>query len=448
MGAERAAVDGREGRARHRGYLGLGIAAAEGFACLGATIWLAARSEQRGERARAQIAARYPGSDVRVGLCDLSDLESVRQFAELLGGETRRLDVLVNNAGTLARERTLSVDGIELTFATNVLGPFLLTNLLLPLLEQSKPARIINVSSGGMYTQRIHLDDLQMAHEEFDGPTAYARTKRAQVILTELWAERLRDRSVVVHAMHPGWADTPGLESSLPRFYALTKRLLRTPQEGADTILWLGAGARGARSSGGFWHDRRERPTHRVPCDQADIPGPRAAVGRMRTPQRLARNINPGRFRPIRRHLMAHYNASVDTSRPPDEMFAYLSDFSSTQEWDPGVIEAERLGDAPGQEGTEFRLLASFLHRKIPLTYRVVEYDPPSAVTFRGESSTVVSLDRITFEPSEIGTRITYDADLALKGPFKLADPLLALAFKRVGARALTGLHKTLRASH
>jgi carbon monoxide dehydrogenase subunit G len=145
---------------------------------------------------------------------------------------------------------------------------------------------------------------------------------------------------------------------------------------------------------------------------------------------------------------MAHYNASVDTARPPDEMFAYLSDFSRTQEWDPGVIEAERLGDAPVQEGTEFRLLASFLHRKIPLTYRIVEYDPPNAVTFRGESSTVVSLDRITFEPSESSTRITYDADLALKGPFKLADPLLALAFKRVGARALAGLHKTLGASH
>ena len=141
---------------------------------------------------------------------------------------------------------------------------------------------------------------------------------------------------------------------------------------------------------------------------------------------------------------MAHYNASVDTSRPPAEMFAYLSDFSSTQEWDPGVIEAERLGDAPVREGTEFRLLASFLHRKIPLTYRIVEYNPPSAVTFRGESSTVVSLDRITFEPSSGGTRITYDADLALKGALKLADPLLRVAFKRVGARALAGLRSTL----
>jgi carbon monoxide dehydrogenase subunit G len=142
---------------------------------------------------------------------------------------------------------------------------------------------------------------------------------------------------------------------------------------------------------------------------------------------------------------MAHYKASLDTPRPPEEMFAYLSDFSTTEEWDPGVIEAKRLGEEPVGEGSEFRLLASFLGRKTPLTYRIVEYDPPHAVTFRGESSTVVSLDRITFEPSGGGgTRITYDADLALKGALKLADPLLRVAFKRVGARALAGLRRTL----
>lgn len=143
---------------------------------------------------------------------------------------------------------------------------------------------------------------------------------------------------------------------------------------------------------------------------------------------------------------MAHYKASLHTPRQPAEMFAYLSDFSTTEEWDPGVIEAERLGVDPVREGTEFRLLVRFLGRKTPLTYRIVEYDPPSAVTFRGESSTVVSLDRITFEPSNGGTRITYDADLALKGALKLADPLLRIAFKRVGARALSGLRSTLEA--
>ncbi len=244
---------------------GLGLAAAEGFARLGAAVWLLARSEERGERARQEVVARSGNRDIQLGLCDLSDLKAVRAFAARFSADMSRLDVLVNNAGALLDERTLSPDGIEMTFATNVLGPFLLTNLLTPLLKKSAPARIVNVSSGGMYTQRIHVEDPQSARGEFDGATAYARSKRAQVILTEQWAQRLEGSGVVVHAMHPGWADTPGLESSLPRFYGATKWLLRTPQEGADTIVWLGAAPEPARCSGGFWHDRRERPTHRVP---------------------------------------------------------------------------------------------------------------------------------------------------------------------------------------
>ncbi len=141
---------------------------------------------------------------------------------------------------------------------------------------------------------------------------------------------------------------------------------------------------------------------------------------------------------------MAHYTASVETRRSPAETFAYLSDFSTTQEWDPGVVEAQRLGDAPIGEGTEFRLVADFLGRKAALTYRIVEFDPGKAVTLRGENTTVVSLDRIRFEPSDGGTRVTYDADLALKGPLRIADPLLALAFGRVGDRALEGLREAL----
>ncbi len=244
---------------------GLGLAAAEGFARLGATVWLVVRNEDGGERARAAIAERSGNHDVHVGLCDLSHLQSVTQFAERFAAQAERLDVLVNNAGVLPARRTLSPDGIELTFATNVLGPFLLTNLLLPLLERSAPARILSVSSGGMYTQRIRVDDLQNERGEFDGATAYARAKRAQVILTELWARRLEDRGVVVHSMHPGWVDTPGVASSLPRFYRVTRPLLRTPQQGADTIVWLGAADEPGRSTGLFWHDRRPRPTHLLP---------------------------------------------------------------------------------------------------------------------------------------------------------------------------------------
>lgn len=244
---------------------GLGLAAAEGFARLGAGVRLLARDRGRGERARERIAAASGNDAVAVELCDLSDLSAVRAFADAFAAREPRLDVLVNNAGVLLPERRESVDGIELTLATNVLGPFLLTNLLTGLLERSAPARIISVSSGGMYTQRIDVDDLQTERRAYDGPAVYARTKRAQVILTELWAERLQGTGVVAHAMHPGWADTPGVEHSLPTFHRLTRPLLRTPEQGADTIVWLGAADEPARSSGEFWHDRRRRPTHRVP---------------------------------------------------------------------------------------------------------------------------------------------------------------------------------------
>ena len=244
---------------------GLGLAAAEGFARLGASVRLLARSEERAERARAAVVEATGNRDVRACLCDVSDLGDVRGFAARFAAEEPRLDVLVNNAGVLPAERTVSADGNELTLATNVLGPFLLTNLLIPLLTASAPARIVNVSSGGMYTERLHVEDLQSTRETFHGPTAYARTKRAQVILTELWAQRLAGTGVVVHAMHPGWADTPGVASSLPRFHRIAGPFLRSAEEGADTIVWLGAAAEPGESSGGFWHDRRRRPTHRVP---------------------------------------------------------------------------------------------------------------------------------------------------------------------------------------
>jgi len=244
---------------------GLGLAAAEGFARLGATVWLVVRSRERGEQARLRIAERCGNDDLHVGLCDLSELESVRQFAEHFRDQASRLDVLVNNAGVMTEAREVSADGIELTFATNVVGPFLLTNLLMPLLEKSAPARIINVSSGGMYTQKLRVDDLQSELGEFDGPKAYARTKRAEVILTEIWAEQLAGTGVVVHSMHPGWADTPGVRSSLPRFYAVTRPLLRTPAQGADTIVWLGAATEPGLSSGRLWHDRRPRSTNWLP---------------------------------------------------------------------------------------------------------------------------------------------------------------------------------------
>ncbi len=244
---------------------GIGLAAAEGFARLGASVWVIARDRERGERARAQIAARTGNEHVAVGICDLSRLASIRSFAGHFSSRVQRLDVLVNDAGVMPATRRLSPDGIELTLATNVIGPFALTGLLTGLLARSAPARIIDVSSGGMYAQRIRVDDLQRLRDDYDPRAVYAHSKRAEVILTELRAQQLASSGVVAHSMHPGWADTPGVRSSLPRFYRATRPLLRTPAQAADTIVWLGAAAEPARSTGRFWHDRAPRPTHLLP---------------------------------------------------------------------------------------------------------------------------------------------------------------------------------------
>lgn len=141
---------------------------------------------------------------------------------------------------------------------------------------------------------------------------------------------------------------------------------------------------------------------------------------------------------------MAHYRATIDIQQPREDVFAYLSDFSTTEQGDPGVVEAKRVNGAAVGQGSEFRLMAEFLGRKNELTYRIAEHDPPRAVTFLGENAAVMSRDRITFEEIVDGTQVTYDADLALKGLLRIADPVLGLAFSRVGNRALAGLERTL----
>jgi YD repeat-containing protein len=137
---------------------------------------------------------------------------------------------------------------------------------------------------------------------------------------------------------------------------------------------------------------------------------------------------------------LARYRATIDTPHRRDDVFAYLSDFSTTQEWDPGIVEAERLDDSAIGEGTEFRLVAEFLGRKTELTYMIVQYEPPHAVTLRGENATLISKDTITFDEADGITRLTYDAELALKGRLRIADPVLRRVFNRVGDRALAGL--------
>ena len=242
---------------------GLGLEAATTLARMGASLRLLGRSGDKAEAARAAIVAEAGNDDVGVYLADLGDLEATRRVAAEILAREPRLDVLVHNAGALLTEYRETPQGHEVTFATMVLAPHLLTRGLRPLLTAG--SRVIWVTSGGMYTQRLEVDTLELGPDGYKGSVAYAKAKRAQVVLTEEWAKRLRDDGVAVHAMHPGWADTPGIHDSLPTFSKLIGPLLRDRGEGADTIVWLAAADEPGRSTGKLWLDRHPRSTDKVP---------------------------------------------------------------------------------------------------------------------------------------------------------------------------------------
>lgn len=244
---------------------GLGLAAATRLAALGAAVVGVGRDPAKAERARRAILQACPGAEVHFEVADLSLMDEVRDLGIRLRDGQAPIHVLINNAGALFPDRQETRERLERCLAVNLLGPFLLTQLLLPRLQASAPARIVNVSSGGMYAQRLWVDDLAFRRAPYAGPTAYARAKRALTVLGGLWARRLQGTGVVVHTMHPGWADTPGLGRSLPGFQRLTQRWLRSASEGADTMVWLAAAPQAAGCSGWFWMDRRPRPTHLVP---------------------------------------------------------------------------------------------------------------------------------------------------------------------------------------
>jgi dehydrogenase/reductase SDR family protein 12 len=248
---------------------GIGQAAAAGFARLGASVLALARNQERADQAARRIRSQAeagrgartgPLGDVRGVACDLSSLAEVYAFSDWLSQHEQRLDVLVNNAGVMPGERTRTVDGVELTFATHVLAPWVLTEQLTPLLLAAAPSRVINVTSGGQYDQKIPAGDLESDHLRYGPKRVYARTKREELVLTQQWAQHLAGTGVHVHAMHPGWADTAGVQKWMPLFRTATRFIIRSPEQGADTIVWLGGATEAIETTGLFWHDRRPRP--------------------------------------------------------------------------------------------------------------------------------------------------------------------------------------------
>jgi NAD(P)-dependent dehydrogenase (short-subunit alcohol dehydrogenase family) len=240
---------------------GLGLATAEGLAALGATVRLVVRDVERGEKVRHELLRRLPTGEFTVDRCDLADLDDVRRFVGEFDAES--LYVIVHNAGVMPAHRTESPQGHELTMAVHVLSPVLMSELLRPKLRD-QAARIILVTSGGMYGQALRADDPEFVVGDYSGTTAYARSKRAQIELLPVLDRRWSGEGITINATHPGWAETPGLAESLPAFRKIVGPFLRDVESGAETTVWLAA-AQPTPASGELWHDRRVRPTHLLP---------------------------------------------------------------------------------------------------------------------------------------------------------------------------------------
>lgn len=244
---------------------GLGLATARDLARSGGRVLIVGRNQEKTERVADQLRVETGNTSVSVALADMGELSAVRALATDITERFDRIDALIHNAGALTADRRTNRDGLELTVASQVVGPFLLTRLLLPLLAATPESRVITVASGGMYSQPLDVSNLVLAEDEYDGTIAYAKAKRAQVALNEEWAEREDGTGVTFHAMHPGWADTPGVVDALPTFHKVVGRALRTPEEGADTIVWLARSRVPLESNGRFWLDRKPRATAYLP---------------------------------------------------------------------------------------------------------------------------------------------------------------------------------------
>lgn len=240
---------------------GIGTAMGRSFAELGATVHLLGRSADKLAGVAADVRREVPDAEVVEEVCDVSDLEAIRAWAPGFSARVGELHGLVHNAGTMTDQREVSAQGHELLLATHVLGPHLMTELLLDGLVAG-PGSVVWMSSGGMYGARLRsdADTIEYRDGAYNGVQGYARTKRMQVVLAEAWADRMTGTDVRVESMHPGWVETPGVATHLPTFNRLTGPLLRDATDGADTAVWLVA-TRPASTGHHFWHDRAQRPT-------------------------------------------------------------------------------------------------------------------------------------------------------------------------------------------
>jgi NAD(P)-dependent dehydrogenase (short-subunit alcohol dehydrogenase family) len=250
---------------------GIGKVTAKTLAAGGATVIMVSRSRDKGEAARDEIVRETGAKNVDLMITDFSDLSQIRRLAADVRAKYPRLHALVNNAGTYIDKRRLTVDGYETTFAVNHLGYFLLTRELLDLMKSSAPARIVNVASDAHRGGHIYFDDLSL-EKAYSGWKAYGQSKLANVLFTYELARRLVGAGVTANCMHPGVVGTNlfnsvgGLAGKVVRLFT---PFMRTPEKGADTIIWLASSPEVEGITGKYFVDRKAQATNPESYDTA-----------------------------------------------------------------------------------------------------------------------------------------------------------------------------------
>lgn len=252
---------------------GIGRATAAGLLALGARVAIAGRDAERtAATARDLGAAGGAAGPVEMFVADLSSMAEVRRVAGEVQDRLPRLDVLVNNAGGYWHTRRVTADGLERTFATNHLAPFLLTNLLLDRLREAPHGRVVTVASGAHALGRIDFDDLQ-GERAYSGARAYNQSKLANVLFTAELARRLAGTTVSANALHPGMVRTgfgagdPGTVQRL--LVPFLRPFLRSPAKGAETSIHLASSPAVDGVSGGYFAGRRPRRPSAAARDEA-----------------------------------------------------------------------------------------------------------------------------------------------------------------------------------
>ena len=251
------------------GTSGIGEAAATALAAMGAEVVVTGRSRERGEAAVEEIRRASGNEGVSLMLADLTVQAEVRKLAEEFGRSHEHLDVLVNNAGAVFSKRGETADGIERTFALNHLAPFLLTNLLLDLLKESAPSRIITVSSEARRRAEIDFNDLQ-SERNYRGFQVYGKSKLANILFTYELAERLRGTGVTANCVHPGPVSTNfGMNNGglMILLFRALKPFMRSPERGADTLVYLASSPEVEGVSGRYFGDRKVISSSEEPHD-------------------------------------------------------------------------------------------------------------------------------------------------------------------------------------